>query len=125
MDKKERFNSICKDIKSLKDMKLAMCISAGQAVDVWIIYGKEKGKMPLAAGCTAVMATDYYPFLQSKQLVGLMGGLSAAAQYETLIKHKGTATDSMKPQTVVHALIIILIIIGNILYFVNRSKKTA
>ncbi|MBI4834879.1 MAG: hypothetical protein HY811_08700 [Planctomycetes bacterium] len=114
---------VFKGIKTLKDMKYAMCVSAGQAVDTWIIYGKEKGKMPLGAGCTAVMATDYYPFLQSKQLVGLMGGLSAAAQYESLIKHKDTATESMKPQTVVHALIIILIIIGNIMYFTGKRKK--
>lgn len=116
--------AVFKGIKSLKDMKFALDVSAGQAVDVWIVYGKEKGKMPLGAGCTAVMATDYYPFLQSGQLVGLLGGLSAAAQYETLIQHKDTATRSMKAQTVVHALIILLIIIGNIVYFTRkRSPK--
>ncbi|MEW6025925.1 MAG: hypothetical protein AB1599_01330 [Planctomycetota bacterium] len=114
--------AVFKGIKSLKDMKYAMCISAGNAVDQWIIFGKEKGKMPLGAGCTGVMATDYYHFLQSGQMLGLMGGLSAAAQYETLIKQKGTATDSMKPQTIVHAVIIILIIIGNIIYLTKRKK---
>jgi len=113
---------VLKGIKTIKDMKYAMCISAGNAVDTWIIFGKEKAKMPLGAGCTGVMATDYYPYLQSKQLIGLMGGLGAAAQYETLIKHKGTATESMKPQTVVHSLIIILIIIANIIYFTTRKK---
>ncbi|MDI6733740.1 MAG: hypothetical protein QME51_08890 [Planctomycetota bacterium] len=114
--------AILKGIKSLKDMKYAMCISAGNAVDVWIIFGKEQGRIPLGAGCTGVMATDYYPFLQSKQLIGLVGGLGAASQYEALIKMKGTATESMKPQTVVHSLIIILIIIGNISYFLSRRK---
>ncbi|MBI4712760.1 MAG: hypothetical protein HY762_05605 [Planctomycetes bacterium] len=113
---------VFKGVKSIRDMKFAMCVSAGQAVDIWIVYGKEKGKMPLGAGCTGVMATDYYPYLQSKQLLGLMGGLGAAAQYEVLIDKRGTATDSMKPQTVVHALIIVLIIIGNIIYFINRQK---
>jgi len=113
---------VFKGIKSLKDIKFAICVSAGQAVDTWIIFGKEKGKMPLGAGCTGVMATDYYPFLQSGQLVGLMGGLGAAAQYETLIQHKDAAHKSMKPQTVVHAMIILLIIIGNILYFLGKKK---
>jgi len=122
-------NNTCKElpvfkgIKSLKDMKFAMCVSAGQAVDTWIIYGKEKAKMPLGAGCTGVMATDYYHFLQSGQIVGLMGGLGAAAQYETLIQHKDTATRSMKPQTVVHGMIILLIIAGNIIYFTGKKKK--
>jgi len=114
--------SILKGIKTLKDMKYAMCISAGNAVDTWIIFGKEKGKMPLGAGCTAVMATDYYPYLQSKQLIGLVGGLGAASQYETLIQHKGTATENMKPQTVVHSLIVLLIVLGNIIYFAKRKK---
>ena len=113
---------VLKGIKSLKDMKYAMCISAGNAVDTWIIFGKEKGKMPLGAGCTGVMATDYYPYLQSGQLLGLVGGLGAASQYEALINQRGTATESMKPQTVVHSLIIMLIIIGNVVYFLSRKK---
>jgi hypothetical protein len=111
-----------KGVKSLRDIKYAMCISSGNAVDTWIIFGKEKGKMPLGAGCTGVMATDYYPYLQSGQILGLVGGLGAASQYEALIQHRGTATESMKPQTVVHSLIIVLIIIGNISYFLSRRK---
>ena len=122
-DKNTENMPIFKGVKSLKDMKYAMCISAGQAVDIWIAYGKEKGKMPLGAGCTGVMATDYYPYLQSGQLLGLLGGVSAAAQYETLIQHKDRAIESMKPQTVVHALIILLIIVGNIIYFTKRKKS--
>lgn len=115
--------AVFKGIKSLKDMKYAMCISAGNAVDAWIVYGKERGKMPLGAGCTGVMATDYYHYLESSQLLGLMGGLGAAAQYESLIQQKGTATKSMKPQTVVHGVIILLIIVGNIIYLTNKRKK--
>mgnify|MGYP001601542363 FL=1 len=78
--------------------------------------------MPLGAGCTGVMATDYYPYLQSGQLLGLVGGLGASSQYEALINQRGTATESMKPQTVVHSLIIMLIIIGNVVYFLSRKK---
>lgn len=115
--------AIFKGIKTLKDMKYAMCISASSTIDMWIVYGKEKGKMPLGAGCTGVMATDYYPFLQSKQLIGLLGGLGAASQYEVLVQHKGTATENMKPQTIVHCLIILLIILGNIIYFTAKRKK--
>jgi hypothetical protein len=117
--------AVFKGIKSLKDFSFAMDISAGNAVDAWIVYGKEKGKMPLAAGCTAVMATDYYPFLQSKQLLGLMGGLNAPFQYEALINtpdEARVAREGMKAQTVIHCFLIVLIIIGNIIYFVNKRK---
>jgi hypothetical protein len=123
-DKNTKELQVFKGIKNLKDMGFAICVSAGQAVDIWIAYGKEKGKMPLGAGCTGVMATDYYPYLQSGQLLGLLGGVSAAAQYETLIKCQDRAIESMKPQTVVHSLIILLIIVGNIIYFIRLSKKS-
>jgi hypothetical protein len=116
---------VLKGIKTLKDFKFAMCISAGNAVDSWIVQGKEKGKMPLAAGCTAVMATDYYPFLQSKQLLGLLGGLNAAFQYEALIDKPERAREGMKAQTVIHSFLIVLIIIGNIIYFISKRKKSA
>lgn len=120
---KARELPVFKGIKSLKDFSFAMCISAGNAVDVWIIYGKEKGKMPFAAGCTAVMATDYYPFLQSKQVLGLLGGLNAAYQYETLINKPERAEEGMKAQTVIHIFLVILIILGNIIYFTTKAKK--
>lgn len=114
---------VFRGIKSLRDIGFVVDIAAGTTIDIWIIYGKEKGKMPLAAGCTAVMATDYYPFLQSKQLLGLIGGLNAAYQYEALISKPGAAFEGMKAQTVIHLFLILLIILGNILYFTGRWKK--
>ena len=41
------------------------------------------------------MAPDLYPFLDSGQLKGLLGGLAGAAEYETLIDRSGQATKGM------------------------------
>ena len=74
----------------------------------------------LVAGCTAVSAPEYYPYYQSGQLVGLLGGLAGAAEYEKLVDVTGTATRGMDAQSLGHLAIILFIIIGNVLYFRSR-----
>jgi hypothetical protein len=64
-----------------------------------------------------------YPFLQSKQIEGLMSGLKGAAEYETLINRKSSAVAGMSPQSVVHVLVVFFVIFGNTLYFMTRRKK--
>ena len=70
-----------------------------------------------AGRMTAVMASDAYPFLQSGQLSGLIGGLKGAAEYEQLINHRDRAFIGMDAQSITHILIVIFIIFGNISFF--------
>jgi len=111
-------------LKSLKDVPLVIDIAAGTpGIDSWVIYGRDQYGFDLAAGCTGVMATDYYPYLNSGQLVGLMGGLKGAAEYETLIERADEATRNMSPQSFSHLVIIAFVILGNIALIVEKSKK--
>ena len=99
-------------------------INATSGVDSWINYANGRYGAELALGVTAVIATDYYAFLQSGQIFGLMGGLKGAAEYETLIGRKGIATRGMTSVSVAHVFIILFIIIGNIAFFASgRGKK--
>ena len=61
-------------------------------------------------------------FLQSGQLNGLMGGLKGAAEYETLVDKKSMAVRGMRPQSVVHLLVIVFVFIGNALYFYHKKN---
>ena len=74
----------------------------------------------VGAGITAVMATDLYPYLQTKQIVGLVNGLKGAAEYEHLIGHHEMGVRGMAAQSIAHLWIILLVIVGNIAYFVSR-----
>ena len=115
--------TVTRDIHTLEDFGFVFDLAAGASIDgIWIPYGQEKYRFPLGAGCTAVMAPDLFPFLQSKQLVGLIGGLAGAAEYESLVDHPGTATDGMRPQSVTHIVIIAFIALGNAMYFLNRRS---
>ncbi len=112
-----------KGIGNLKDIPLVITLSAGSLPDTWIAYGQDRFRFKLGLGCTAVMATDYYPRLQAKQLCGLVGGLAGAYQYESLVNAPARATEAMKPQSVIHLVIVLLIVIGNVMYFVSRRSK--
>ena len=115
---------VTKNIKGLADFDYVLCLAAGNTPDgIWIPFGQERYKFKFGLGCTAVMAPDQFPYLQSGQMNGMMGGLAGAAEYETLVQASGTATEGMRPQSVVHLIIIFFIILGNVMYFLYGRPK--
>lgn len=112
------------DIRNYSDVKAVINISGTSATDWWISYGNGRYGVPLAIGVTGVMATEYYPYLQTDQIFGLLGGLKGAAEYEMLVETPGPAVEGMKVQIVAHAIIILFIVIGNVGFFaMRRSEK--
>jgi len=113
-------------VRSLRDIPLAIDVAAGSTVEMWIAYGRDRFGFDLGAGCTAVIAPDLYPFLQSGQLVGVLGGLRGAADYEILLERPASATKGMQAQSLTHVLVIVLIVGANAHYLWRRlrgSKK--
>lgn len=115
--------------KSLREIDLAVTNAGSAACTYWIIYGREKIGLPVAFGVTAVMATDYYIYIQSGQIIGQMGGLRGAAEYEVLLldndytSEPGKAFIGMDVQNIAHLLIIFLVILGNIAFFAGGFHK--
>ncbi|NQT53852.1 hypothetical protein HQ576_17480 [bacterium] len=133
-----------KGVRSLKDIPLGIDIAAGATVEMWIAYGADRFGFDLGAGCTAVIAPDLYPFLQSKQLVGYLGGLRGAADYEKMLerqvkteiaarilpkpgddapKRSADASRGMQAQSTTHLLIILLIVVANVQFLVRRFRQ--
>jgi hypothetical protein len=113
---------VMKGIKNYKDISLMIDLAAGATPEAWIAYAGTPHKLPVGIGVTAVSAVGYYPFLNSKQIVGLIGGMKGAAEYEKLIDQRGAATGGMDSQSIAHIVIILLIIIANVSYFAMRRK---
>ena len=109
-----------KGVRSLKDLKYMVVLSSGSTPEMWVVYGKEKYNFTMAAGCTAVMAPDLYPFLQAEQINGLLGGIKGAWEYEDLIGQRAKAYEAVPAQSTVHAVVIILIFLCNLGYFFSR-----
>ncbi len=97
-------------------------ITGTSGVDFWISYANGRYNAPLAVGLTGVMAADYYPYLKSGQIFGLMGGMLGAAEYEKLVHRPGRAMEAMRVQVWTHMIIIIFIFIGNAGYLISRRK---
>ena len=114
-------------VSSLKNVKLLVDLAAMGTVEWWIAYGADKAGIPMATGTTAVMTPDLYPFYQSNQLIGFLGGLRGAADYEKLLKIPGRGERGMLAQSVTHVLIILLILGANIHMFASQllRKKEA
>jgi len=110
-------------VRNYYDTELVLTITATSGVDFWVIYGHDRYGFPLAIGVTAVMAAAYYHYINSGQIIGIIGGLKGAAEYEKLIGRGDLATMGMNIQSFVHMVIILFIIIGNIGYFMTRGKK--
>jgi hypothetical protein len=170
---------MCKEIKNLKGMGIIVNISAGYpGVKEWVQYGSDPAGIPIVAGCTAVQAPLYYPYYPN-QLLGMLGGIKGAAEYDELLKQKygqqvaqryrdgldrqlaaeiqeinenydqeaereeliAQAQSNyqqkidnqdtelylgllrMGPQAIAHLVIMILIVIGNITFFIDRRRE--
>jgi len=110
-------------VHNYNQIALLVGLEAGATGDAWVQYAGARFGLKMFLGATGVSAPDLYPYLQAKQIEGLLSGLQGAAEYEVLVNEKGTGTLGMPTQSVVHGLIIIFIILGNISYFVLRRKK--
>jgi hypothetical protein len=110
-------------VKTYQDLGLVIDLASSNSPTDWIAYANGQYKANVAVGVTAVMATDYYPYLQSHQLVGMLNGLKGAAEYESLVHQTGNASLGMTSQSAAHVTIILFVILANIGYFASRRRR--
>jgi hypothetical protein len=119
------------DIESLRDFDLILGLGSGfPGTKEWVQFAGDPGDIPVGGGTTAVMAPLLFPYYP-RQIVGFLGGLQGAAEYEYALVHKYPkfedksrhASASMGPQVWAHLVIVAFIVIGNITFFVERSRR--
>lgn len=116
-------------VRNYDDIALVVDLAGSSIPITWVIYAVARYGQRLGVGVTAVSAAQYYPYLNSGQFIGMLGGLKGAAEYEKLILQKGytearqVATIGMDAQSIAHLVILALIIIGNIAFFASKSHK--
>jgi len=124
-----------RDVQTLRDFAFICNFSAGfPGLKEWVQFAGDPGDIPVAGGTTAVSAPLLYPYYP-RQMLGMMGGLKGAAEYEAAlvigypeyVHIYQRAITIMGPQAIAHLVIIIFIIIGNITFFIEkkRQKKTS
>ena len=144
------FNAMSKDIKGLysqdvtgkafdeipvlqqfrkySDVGLVITLAGLKTPGYWVRYAQTPYKFPFASGVTGPMIADQFPFLNAGQMVGMMGGILGAAEYEGLLKKNnirnqfGIASASMFVQTIVHYILVAVIILANVATFIINKQ---
>ncbi len=113
------------NIKTLRDIPVVISLSAGDPgiKDAWVPFAHQRYHCIVAGGCTAVSVSEFSPYLQARQLSGLLGGMRGAAEYEKLVNAKALATRGMNAQSFAHLMIILFIVFGNVAFFLTRKHK--
>ncbi len=110
-------------VTNYNQIDLLLVLASGDSTESWITYAGTNNNMKIAAGTTAVISTQLYPYLQSGQLVGLLNGYLGAAEYEQLTGEIGEGTVGINSVTWVYLFIVGLIIIGNIIHFIEYQRQ--
>jgi hypothetical protein len=113
---------LLRDTDSYNDVSGVISVADGSMVVHWVEYGAARYSVRVSAFVTAAMVTTYDPYVATGQIHAMVGGLRGAAEYEKLLGYKGSGLRSMLAQTSAHVYIILLIIIGNVIYFIGRRK---
>lgn len=108
------------NVRTLKQLGYIVSLSAGDpGLKGYIMTAHDMYGVKVSGGCTAVSTPGFLPYVNDQnQLYGLLGGLKGAAEYESLLDVKGTATSGMDSQSIAHLLIIAFIVMGNV-----RARK--
>jgi hypothetical protein len=110
-------------VHNYNDIDILVGLEAGATGDAWVMYAGARFNQKIILGATGVVAPDLYPYLQAKQIAGIIAGLQGAAEYESLVKRPGTGILGMPAQSAVHGLIILFIIISNIAFLLTKKKR--
>lgn len=108
-------------VTNFSSVKLLVNVSAGYVgTKEWVQQTSGRFGLKIISGCTAVSAPEYYAYLQAKQLLGLLGGMAGAAEYEKMVGVTGSATKGMDAQSSVHLFVMLCILLGNMAHWAAR-----
>lgn len=129
---------LIQEVQNYDDVAVVVSLATGIIGEWWANLVNAQFGVDVAVGCTAVSAPKYYAYLRAGQMIGLLGGLKGASEYEKLLtdryplaretyersdEAKRAAMTGMDVQSIVHLIIIGFIIFGNTMYFVTRKGK--
>jgi len=116
---------IMRGVRDYSSFPMLVNISSGYpGTKEWVQQVQGRFHLPMVAGVTAVSAPEYYPYLQSGQLRGLLGGMAGAAEYEKMRNEKGSATSGMDAQSLAHYFVALCIVLGNVVQW-RKGRRGA
>lgn len=113
---------LTRDLKGAEDFQMVFTVADNKSFDYYAIVANTQYGLPVAGAATAVMVPELYPYYDSGQIFGLLGGLRGSAEYERLTGFEGAAVAGMASQSAVHFLICLGVVLANLSYFASRRR---
>lgn len=115
---------LMKNVNTATDIDLVVCFDSGISVDGYVRQWHSRFETKIIGIFAAVIVPQHYPFFPT-QIVGMVPGQRGCAEYELLIEKPGDSIKTSDVMSVTHIYMIILIIMGNIQFFISkRGGKT-
>jgi hypothetical protein len=114
---------IMRQVNTCKDFRIIYLIEY-QATNDWMVWLDPTGSTPIVYASAGIVSGNWFPYIQSGQIKGMMAGIRGAAEYEQLTTEKYGKqylhSDELRggkmivPLAFGYLIIILFIIIGNI-----------
>lgn len=115
---------VLKGITSVKSFNLVVCTDSGiPGAAQWVAQVQVPYGVKMACLGTLGTLTMAAPYVQSKQIFALMGGVRGAAEYETIIRKPGVSAASMDAQSIGHVYVLLLIVLGNMAGYLKKRES--
>jgi hypothetical protein len=117
------------EVENLEDVSAVVNIASNVNPEHWINYAVTPTGIDFLMSVTAVQATNYFPFLQTGQVDGMIAGGKAGAEYEGMLIDQGIldgpgdAIRALGSQSLALLTILGLIALGNAGYFAGRHRR--
>ncbi len=110
-------------VRSADDAKLLIVVTSGDMSWMWVRQWYERYKKTYLLAPISIQVPSGAPYLQAGQIASILQGSRGAAEYEILIHQPGEAATQTDALTLQLIYLMVLIVIGNILYYMSRQKR--
>jgi hypothetical protein len=115
---------IMADIRSAEDVDLVISFETGTpGLGEWLRQWNDPYGVPFIIGCLGMSGPGNMPYVASGQIKALLPGLTPSGEYEILLGTPGLAVSGLDAVSMSHLLVVLLVLIGNVAYFVSRGKE--
>jgi len=110
-------------VRTISDLSMIYVVTYAPSPE-WISFVRGQFGTPVAFGCMSIMAPNYYTYVDSGQLAGMLIGNRGAAEYEALIRHPAMGTRMSMASSFGNAAIILAAIVGNLgMWAASRDRR--
>ena len=110
-------------VRSIRDIYMVFTVTYSPTPE-WISFVKGQYGTPVAFGCMSIMGPNYYTYIDSKQLCGMLVGNQGAAGYEAMLGRKDLGTTLIGVASFGNAIIILAAVLGNVgMWAAARVRK--